>query len=112
MIQEGLRIWPPFTGLVMKQVPRGGDTFKGVFLPGGTRVGHSTWAVMRNREIFGADADMFRPERWLEEEQPDSEKRAQMVRTAELVFGYGRWQCSGKTVAILELNKIFVQVCF
>ncbi|KAK7911455.1 hypothetical protein PG985_013936 [Apiospora marii] len=110
VIQEGLRIWPPFTGLVMKQVPKGGDTFKGVFLPGGTRVAHSTWAVTRNQEIFGADADMFRPERWLEEEQPDPEKRAQMVRAAELVFGYGRWQCSGKTVAMLELNKIFVQI--
>ncbi|KAK8058425.1 Cytochrome P450 monooxygenase lolP1 [Apiospora phragmitis] len=110
VIQEGLRIWPPFVGLVMKQVPKGGDTFKGVFLPEGTRVAHSTWAVTRNKEIFGDDAEMFRPERWLEEEQPDREKRAHMARAAELVFGYGRWQCSGKTVALLELNKLFVQI--
>ncbi|KAK8035281.1 cytochrome P450 monooxygenase [Apiospora rasikravindrae] len=110
VIQEGLRIWPPFVGLVMKQVPKGGDTFKGVFLPEGTRVAHSTWAVTRNKEIFGDDAEMFRPERWLVEEQPDPEKRARMTRAAELVFGYGRWQCSGKTVALLELNKVFVQI--
>lgn len=96
----------------MKEVPKGGDTFKGVFLPGGTRVAHSTWAVTRNQEVFGEDAEMFRPERWLEQEQADPEKRAQMARAAELVFGYGRWQCSGKTIALIELNKIFVQVRF
>ncbi|KAK6834040.1 cytochrome P450 [Apiospora arundinis] len=110
VIQEGLRIWPPFTGLVMKEVPKGGDTFKGVFLPGGTRVAHSIWAVTRNQEIFGEDAQMFRPERWLEQEQTDPEKRVQMMRAAELVFGYGRWQCSGRAIALIELNKIFVQI--
>ena len=30
--------------------------------------------------------------------------------TLELVFGYGRWQCLGRNVALIELNKIFVEV--
>ena len=25
-------------------------------------------------------------------------------------FKYGKWQCLGKTIALLELNKIFVEV--
>ncbi len=33
-----------------------------------------------------------------------------MVRTVDLVFHYGKYQCLGKTVALMEFNKIFVEV--
>ena len=109
MILEGLRIHAPFTGLIAKQVPQGGDTVHGKFVPGGTRIAHNTWAVLRRTDIFGQDAELFRPERWLE---GDSVKIELMQRTTDLVFGYGRWGCAGKSVAFLELNKIFVEVGF
>jgi hypothetical protein len=38
-IKEGLRIWPPVTGLMEKVVPRQGDTINDVFIPGGTKIG-------------------------------------------------------------------------
>lgn len=63
--------------------------------------------------MFGADADIFRPERWLEDEEEGSgaeEKVAEMRRVAELVFGYGRWGCAGKMLAFMELNKVIVEV--
>ena len=28
----------------------------------------------------------------------------------ELIFGYGRFHCLGKNVAMIELNKFFVEV--
>ena len=108
MIHEGLRINPPFTGLVMKQVPPEGDTIDGVFVPGGTRIAHNTLAIQRNKDIFGDDVQVFRPDRWL---QADAEGRAAMKQTTDLVFGYGRWACLGKPVAYMELNKIYVEVC-
>lgn len=58
-------------------------------------------------KVWGVDAQYFRPERWLKG-TPEEIKRREM--NAELVFGYGKWQCLGKNVAQIELNKVFVEV--
>ena len=107
VVKEGLRIWPPGVGLLVKQVPPEGDTANGVSLPGGTDIGINVWAVMRNTEVFGKDADIFRPERWLE---ATPEQLAKMEKSHEWVWGYGKYVCLGKSVALIELNKIFVEV--
>lgn len=109
VIYEGLRMHAPFTGIVAKEVPKGGDTLNGLFVPGGTRIAHSTWSVLRSRASFGDDFDLFRPERFL---IADDAKRMELKNTVELVFGYGRWRCAGQSVAFLELNKVFVQVSY
>jgi cytochrome P450 len=108
VIKEGLRIFPPVAGLMAKEVPPGGDTWKGVFLPGGTRIGYGAWGIFRNKGLWGADADEFRPERWLE---GPPEKIRELESTLDLVFSYGRWQCLGRPVAMMELSKVFFEVC-
>lgn len=110
VILETLRLHPPFTGLPFKKVPPEGDIIDGKRVPGGTLVAPNFWATGRNTAVFGADADVFRPARWLE--VADCEERAEKRRVAELVFGYGRWGCAGKMIALLELNKVFVEVSF
>ncbi|OTA97460.1 hypothetical protein M434DRAFT_391921 [Hypoxylon sp. CO27-5] len=107
VIYEGIRMRPPAPGLYPKRVPPEGDVIHGKFIPGGTAIGMNTSAVMRSTELFGADADVFRPERFME---ADEATRAEMERNAELVFGYGRWMCAGKPVAFMELNKIFFEL--
>lgn len=109
VIWEGLRVHPPFAGLIMKEVGPQGDTFHGKFIPAGTRIGHSTWAVTHEASVFGADVDCFRPERWLEADQT---RRNSMRRQTELVFGSGRWGCPGRIIAFIELNKLLVEVSF
>jgi cytochrome P450 len=106
VIKEGLRIYPPATGLMSKEVPAGGDTVKGFFMPGGTGIGWTTLGLMRNVKIWGEDADVFRPERWFEGTPEEIRKREIDM---EMVFGYGKYQCLGKHIAYLELNKVFVQ---
>jgi len=107
VIKEGLRIFPPAVGVASKVVPATGDSWRGVELPAGTKVGFCMWGLMRNPEVWGDDADEFRPERWLE---TDGEKLREMEATLELVFGMGRWQCLGRNIALMELNKVFVEL--
>lgn len=107
VIKEGLRIMPPAAGAFFKTVPPGGDVIAGKFIPAGTQIGSSPFGIHHSKKIFGEDAEMYRPERWLE---ADGDKLAQMTATVDLVFHYGKYQCLGKTVALMEFNKIFVEV--
>jgi hypothetical protein len=101
-IKEGMRIFPPVTGLFGKRVPAGGDTIHGKFIPEGTEIAYAAWDFYKDPKVFGADAEIFRPERWLEGSE---DQLVAMTRVADLVFGYGKYQCLGKPIALLELSK-------
>ncbi|KAI3318433.1 cytochrome P450 [Xylariaceae sp. AK1471] len=107
IIHEGLRMVPPAITGFPKKVPAGGDTLCGRFIPEGTDIFVNLWSMLRNKEVFGQDADVFRPERFLE---CDADRRTELIKSVDLAFGHGRWQCPGKTLAWLELNKIFVEI--
>jgi cytochrome P450 len=107
VIKEGLRIRSPAGGAFFKTVPHGGDVLGGIFLPGGTEVGVSHLSFLHSKQIFGADAEVFRPERWLEAE---SEQLGRMNSVVDLIFHSGKYQCLGKSVALMEYNKIFVEL--
>jgi cytochrome P450 len=107
VIREGMRIHTPAAGPFAKRVPDGGDTVvvdgKSVFLPGGTNINSAAYAVLLDKGVYGEDADEFRPERWLLEK--DEAKLVLMHRTSDLTFGYGRYQCLGKPIALMEISK-------
>ncbi|KAM5354971.1 hypothetical protein ACJ41O_001617 [Fusarium nematophilum] len=105
-IKESLRIWPPITG-IMPRVSDRDATICGVRIPAGTNVAWSARAVMRNEDVFGVDAAIFRPDRWLE---ANSDQLQSMENTIELCFGQGRWGCLGKPIALIELNKMVVEL--
>ncbi|KAF9872377.1 cytochrome P450 [Colletotrichum karsti] len=107
VIKEGLRIFPPVVGQMSKEVPKGGDTFKGVYFPEGTRIGYGAWGIFHRTDLWGPDALEFRPERWLEAE---GDQLRLMEGTLELIFGYGKWKCLGRDVALMELRKVFVEL--
>lgn len=106
-ITEGLRMWPPITGLMEKEVPAGGEVFNGEYLPARTRIGYCAFGLQRRRDVYGEDAEIFRPERWLEATEEQLQK---MNKLHSLIFGYGRFSCLGKSIAMIELNKVFVEV--
>ncbi|KAI0130500.1 pisatin demethylase [Xylariales sp. AK1849] len=107
VVYEGLRMRPPAPGLYPKAVPPEGDVIHGKFIPGGTGIGMNTASLFSSTRHFGADADIFRPERFTE---ADDASRIEMERLVELGFGYGRFMCAGKPVAFMELNKVFFEL--
>ena len=106
-IREGLRLFPPMQGLQNKVAPPGGITVNGLFVPGNVEVCTNYHSMMRRVDIFGPNADVFRPSRWT---QANHEEYERMFRVQELVFGTSRYTCLGKNVAMMELDKVFVEV--
>lgn len=108
VILEGLRVFPPAAALYPK-VSTKDEVLCGVPIPAGTNVAWSPWSIMRNQDIFGEDADLFRPDRWLE----GSENSKLMEQTVMMAFASGsRWECLGRNIAMIELNKVYVEVSY
>ncbi len=100
-IKEAFRLHPA-AGLPLERVvPAEGAEICGELIPGGTIVGCSAWVIHRRPEIFGADAESYRPERWIE---AGKESRKVMEGTM-FHFGMGARTCIGKNISLLEIYK-------
>jgi cytochrome P450 len=106
-IWERLRLYPPLFSLKSKIAPSGGEAVKGTFFLEGTEVAICDDAICRRKDIFGEDANIFRPERWLE---ADAEKHRRYYQMVDTIFGSGRFLCLGKHIAMMELHKAIPEV--
>lgn len=106
VISETLRVHSTSAIGLPRLIPEGGCTFEGKHFPEGTVLSVPTYSIHRNREVWGDDAEEFRPERWLVDEQ----KRAQYDRVFN-VFSTGSRQCVGKNLGILE-QQLLVAAMF
>ncbi|KAB2106428.1 hypothetical protein AG0111_0g5308 [Alternaria gaisen] len=102
VMKEALRMHPA-TGLPLERVvPAEGATICDRFFPEGTIVGINSWVAHRDTSVFGPDANMFRPERWLD---ADKEKLSLMERSW-MPFGLGSRTCIGRHISQLEMSKL------
>ena len=106
VIKEALRMHPAVGLLLERIVPRGGAEIKGVWLPEGTVIGMNPWCASRDKSTYGQDADVFRPERWLEA----NEERLKIMDRNFLAFGAGTRTCLGKNISLLEMSKLVPQL--
>lgn len=106
VIREALRMHPAVGLLLERVVPQGGADFGGVSLPEGTVVGMNPWTASRDKSTYGADADEFRPERWLEVD----ESQLKIMDRNFMAFGGGTRTCLGKNISMLEMSKLVPQV--
>lgn len=106
-IKEGMRLFPPSMG-VMGKISDRDDMLCGIKVPAGTQVGWAGLAVMKDRGVFGDDAHVFEPARWID---ADPARLKQMEAIYGLVFATGtRWECLGKKLAYAELEKVIFEV--
>lgn len=105
VITESFRMHPAAGVLLERVTPPQGATIDGSFVPGGVVVGCNAWVLHQNKEIFGQDADIFRPERWLETEGADAVRIAKM-KSSMFQFGAGSRTCIGKNISLMETYKM------
>ncbi|RYP41689.1 hypothetical protein DL767_000894 [Monosporascus sp. MG133] len=103
-IDEGMRLAPSGPSELSREVLPGGATIKGEHFPAGTIVGTSPWVNSRNEEIYG-DPNLFRPERWIADEDGAGVTREQVaqIRSNFHPFAAGPGNCVGKNLAMTEL---------
>ncbi|KAJ8107317.1 hypothetical protein ONZ43_g6772 [Nemania bipapillata] len=100
VIYESLRLFSPAAFLLDRDVPPEGMTICGHYVPGGTVVGTSSWVIHRAAQIWGDDAEEFRPERWLDCEDPG------MLKRFFFAFGGGTRTCIGRNISWLEIETL------
>ena len=94
-IKEGMRIHPSVGYSLPRHVPPEGAAISGRYFKAGTRVGVSAHIMHRDKGVFGEDADVFNPDRWLREGASSMDRYV-------LSFGAGTRICLGKNVSSLS----------
>jgi cytochrome P450 len=73
-IKETLRIFSPVPMTLPRTAPRGGITIGDRYFPGGTVLSVNPWVIHHSKEIWGADAREFAPDRWLQANSSEMDK--------------------------------------
>ncbi|KAJ9653012.1 hypothetical protein H2198_007759 [Neophaeococcomyces mojaviensis] len=106
-LKEAMRFHPSVGYPLERVVPMPGADIGGVYLPGGTIIGVNAMVIHRDKSIFGADANEFRPERWI---AADSKLDVPNMERHLLTFGAGARTCIGKNISIMEMGKVIPQL--
>ena len=120
-LKEAMRVRPAVGLNITRLVPPEGAELDGHRFPGGVSVAANGWVLHRDKDVFGADADDFRPERWLEDEERARRMERYMFQVSFYLspallllsalisraqFGGGSHLCIGRNLALLEINKV------
>lgn len=116
LLNESLRLHPvvPQNSREAQEdtiLPVGGgpDGSSPLFVPKGQVVGWSVYAMHRRTDYYGADAEEFRPERWLDD--PATGKKGLRPGWEYLPFNGGARICLGQQFALTEASYTTVRLC-
>ncbi|KAH7313319.1 cytochrome P450 [Stachybotrys elegans] len=110
VIKEVLRLYPSVPvnsreAVRLTTLPVGGgpDGTSPVLVRPGEGVGYCVYAMHRRKDIYGDDADKFRPERWEDDSLKD-------IGWAYLPFNGGPRRCLGQEFALLEVTYAVARI--
>lgn len=110
VIKEVLRLYPSVpansrqaTRLTTLPVGGGPDGMSPVLVRPGETVAYCVYAMHRRKDIYGEDADQFRPERWEGDGLRD-------IGFAYLPFNGGPRQCLGQEFALMQVSYTVARI--
>ncbi|KAF7125565.1 hypothetical protein CNMCM5793_001825 [Aspergillus hiratsukae] len=108
VIKETLRLTAPFPTAFPRVIRPGAETAIPSLpapLPVGTMVSANTFVLGRSRELWGNDADEWKPRRWL-----GSEQHRREMETKFVAFSKGSRSCVGRELAVLVLAQAVIGI--
>ncbi|KAF2435579.1 cytochrome P450 alkane hydroxylase [Tothia fuscella] len=115
VIKETLRLYPSLpvntrTAINSTILPTGGgpDRKSPVFIPKGSAIAYSVYSMHRRPDLYGMDAEIFRPERW-DEDMPINQNSIN-AKWGYLPFNGGPRICIGMDFALTEAAYTIVQL--
>ena len=112
VMYEALRLHPAVGMSLPRISPSSGATIAGRFIPAGTTVGANPWVIHRDSRVFGDDVEAFRPERWIEKSEAESEGKGEGEKKVGgygdmqrffFAFGAGARMCLGRNISWMEM---------
>ncbi|KAJ0425453.1 cytochrome P450 [Aspergillus carlsbadensis] len=110
IVREAYRLHSSSSATLQRVTGPSGLTLpNGCRLPPGVYVGCSVGTVNRDKGVFGADAEIYNPARWIKgsgEDEAEYEERRKAMERTDLSFGQGSRSCIGKSIAQMEISKV------
>jgi len=106
VLKESMRLHAPFPTAFPREIRPGAESaipHLPAPLPVGTVVSANSYVLGRSKEIWGADAEEWRPERWLDTAAEEGEGKR--LDDKFVVFSKGSRGCVGREIAMLVLAR-------
>ncbi|GMF43779.1 unnamed protein product [Phytophthora fragariaefolia] len=101
-LKETLRLHPSVP-VEPKQTVENTTLSDGTFIPAGSAIGLATYAMGRMPQVWGPDAEEFKPERWID---PATGKLIPISSYKFASFNAGPRMCLGMSLAMLEMKLV------
>jgi cytochrome P450 len=82
-----------------------------MYIPPNAQMGASPFIIHRNAEIFGSNPETFIPSRWIiGEGEGVTDASIKRMEKYGMWWGYGDRECAGKYYAVMEMQKLVVEM--
>lgn len=109
VFNETLRLYPPVP-VELKECTAETTFPDGTWLPKGSVLMWAPWSMGRSKQIWGEDADLFKPERWISKDADGSLSLVTKTAFEFPVFNGGPRSCLGKKMAELLAVRVLADL--
>lgn len=105
VIKETMRLHAPFPSAFPRAITRGAESVipeLAAPLPVGTLISSNTFVLGRSKELWGDDAEAWKPQRWLLGDESETKRE---LDDKFVVFSKGPRSCMGREIAMLMLAR-------